>query len=209
MKSMNRINVLVVFLALLLAGCIGSPTRPSTFYVLSADDSGPVAGRASPAAPLSLGLGPVQLPDLFDRPQIVTRSDPNRIDLAEFDRWGGDLNKDLSRVLAQNLMARLNTEAVLLYPWSSSRRPDFEVAIQFFRFDGALGQAAELEGVWRLVDGAAGCEHASRRFRIQQPVSGSDYAALVSAISRAVARLSDDVAAAVATATTGCQSPSR
>ncbi len=201
---MIRIKLLVVLLSLLVAGCIGSPTRPSTFYVLSADPAGPVAGRASPAVPLSIGLGPVQLPDLFDRPQIVTRSDPNRIDLAEYDRWGGDLNKDLSRVLAQNLMERLNTDAVLLYPWPSSRQADFEIAIQFFRFDGQLERVAELEGVWRLVDGRHGCEHASRRFHIEQPVSGSGYAGLVSAISRAVARLSDDIAAAVATAKTGC-----
>jgi uncharacterized lipoprotein YmbA len=201
---MNRITLLVVLLSLLVTGCIGTPTRPSTFYVLSPDVATPVAGRVSPAAPLSIGLGPVQLPDLFDRPQIVTRPDPNRIDLAEYDRWGGDLTKDLNRVLAQNLMGRLNTDAVLLYPWPSGRQPDFEVTIQFFRFDGELDKAAELEGVWRLADGRQRCERASRRFRLEEPVPGSGYAGLVSAISRAVARLSDDIAAAVAAAKPGC-----
>ena len=121
---MNRLNLFAVLLSLLVAGCIGSATRPSTFYVLSTDSAAPVAGRESPAPPLSLGLGPVELPDVLDRPQIVTRPDSNRVDLAEYDRWGGDLGEDLSRVLAQNLMARLNTDAVLLYPWSSGGRPD-------------------------------------------------------------------------------------
>lgn len=202
---MNRIHLLVGLLSLLLAGCLGSPTRPSTFYVLSADTAAPLPGRTAPVVPLSVGLGPLQLPDLFDRPQIVTRPDANRIDLAEYDRWGGDLNKDLGRVMAQNLMGRLNTDAVLLYPWPSIRRLDFEVTVQFFRFDGELGKAAELEGVWRLLDGGERCEQASRRFRIEEPVAGSGYAGLVSAISRAVGRLSDDIAGAVAGAKTGCQ----
>jgi uncharacterized lipoprotein YmbA len=201
---MDRINLLVVLLSLLVAGCIGTPTRPSTFYVLSPDAGAPVAGRESPAAPLSLGLGPVELPDVLDRPQIVTRPDPNRIDLAEYDRWGGDLGKDLSRVLAQNLMGRLNTDAVLLYPWSSSRRPDFEVSVRFFRFDGVLGELAELQGVWRLTDAGRGCEPVSRRFRFAETPASSGYAGLVAAISGGVARLSDEIAAAIAAAGAGC-----
>ncbi len=203
-RLMNRTHLHVVLLSLLVAGCIGSPTRPSTFYVLSADAGVPVAAREAPAAPLSVGLGPVELPDVLDRPQIVTRPDPNRIDLAEYDRWGGDLGKDLSRVLAQNLMGRLNTDAVLLYPWSSSRRPDFEVSIQFFRFDGVLGELAELQGVWRLTDAGRGCEPVSRRFRFAETPASSGYAGLVAAISRGVARLSDEIAAAIAAAGAGC-----
>jgi uncharacterized lipoprotein YmbA len=203
-KPMNRINLLAALLGLLVAGCIGTPTRPSSFYVLSTEAGTPVAGRESPAAPLSLGLGPVELPDVLDRPQIVTRPDPNRIDLAEYDRWGGDLGKDLSRVLAQNLMERLNTDAVLLYPWSSSRRPDFEVSIRFFRFDGELDKRAELEGVWRLSDTRRGCEPVSRRFRIAETSPSSGYAGLVAAISRGVAKLSDEIAAAIAAASAGC-----
>jgi hypothetical protein len=201
---MKRINLFALLVSLLIAGCIGTPTRPSTFYVLSTDSAAPVAGRESPASPLSLGLGPIELPDVLDRPQIVTRPDPNRVDLAEFDRWGGDLGKDLSRVLAQNLMARLNTDAVLLYPWSSSVRPDYEISIQFFSFDGELGKRAELAGVWRLSDTRRGCEPVSRRFRVVETPASSGYAGLVAAISRGVAKLSEEIATAVAAAGAGC-----
>jgi hypothetical protein len=201
---MKRRLALVILLAPLIAGCIGSPTRPSTFYVLSPDEAAPLAGRSVPAAPLSIGLGPIDLPELFDRPQIVTRPEPNRIDLAEFDRWGGDLSKDLGRVLAQDLMARLDTDAVLIHPWSSRHALDYEVSMRFFRFDGVLDDSARVEGVWRLVDGREGCELAVRRFRIDQPVPAPGYAGLVEAISSAVAHLSDEVAAAIVSAPKGC-----
>jgi len=202
---MKRIScpgfVLVLFA---LGGCVGTPTRPAAFYVLSPTPGAVVSESPATGKPLSLGLGPVVLPDLFDRPQIVTRPDPNRVDLAEYDRWGGDLNKDLSRVLAQNLMDRLGTDNVALYPWSSSRKLDYEIVIQFFRFDGQLGKRANLAGVWRLIDGRQGCELVSHRFDLEEPLATSDYGALVSGISRAVATLSDDIARRLVTTQPGC-----
>ncbi|MFQ5645141.1 MAG: membrane integrity-associated transporter subunit PqiC, partial [Thiogranum sp.] len=128
---MQKGYLLIVMLVLFQTGCsIGGASRPAEFYVLNTEPGAPVDGRSAPAGPLSVGLGPIAMPDIFDRPQIVTRPEPNRLDMAEFDRWGGDLNHDLSRVLAQNLMSRLNTDSILPHPWSSSDRPDFQVAVQ-------------------------------------------------------------------------------
>ena len=202
---MNSRNlVLLIMLALFLVGCIGTPTRPANFYLLQPDPGHPVASRISATEPLSVGLGPISMPEVYDRPQIVTRSDNNQINLAEFDRWAGDLNKELSRTLAQNLMGRLNTDRISLYPWSSRHKPDFQVSIQLFRMDGQLDHATNLDGVWRLFDGSKSCELAVHRFQITEPANGPGYPALVDAISRAVAHLSQEIAEHVATAETGC-----
>lgn len=195
----------VIALTLGLAACIGSPTRPSEFYLLTPDPGQPVAARAASTAPLSVGLGPVTLPEIYDRPQIVTRTDTNRINLAEFDRWGGDLNKELTRTLARNLMGRLNTDSVALFPWSGRYRPEFQVSIRFFRLDGQLDRSATLDGVWRLLDGSKGCELAAHRFEYQEQTSGPGYPGLVDAISRGVARLSDDIAKEIAATEPGCE----
>jgi len=204
---MNQKGILlIVMLALVQAGCsIGGASRPSEFYVLNIEPGTPVSGRTAPAGPLTVGLGPVTIPDIFDRPQIVTRPQPNQIDLAEFDRWGGDLNRDLSRVLAQNLMSRLNTDSILSHPWSSSDNPDFQVAVQVFRFDGEVGQVARFEGVWRLMDGAKGCELATHRFSFDESPAGSGYPEFVSAMSRAVAKLSQEIAEQIGHIRPGCQ----
>jgi uncharacterized lipoprotein YmbA len=190
--------LLVTVMLLLLTGCsIGGSSRPSEFYVLNAEPATPVSGREGMAAPLSVGLGPITLPDIFDRPQIVTRPQPNRIDLAEFDRWGGDLNRDLNRVLAQNLMTRLNTDSILLHPWSRNDTPDYQVTVQVFRFDGEIGKTATFEGVWRLLDGAQSCELSSKRFRFDESPAGAGYPEFVSAMSRAIAGLSQEIAEAI------------
>lgn len=187
------------------AGCsIGQPSRPAEFYVLSEEPAQPVSGRHDPAEPLLLGLGPLSLSDVYDRPQIVTRPDPNQVTLAEFDRWAGDLKKNLEQVLARNLMSRLNTDSVVAFPWSSRNAPDFQIAVQFFRFDGEVGQLARIEGVWRLLDGAQGCELTARRFKFEERPAGPSYAEFVSAMSQGVARLSQEIAQQVAVAERGC-----
>ena len=203
---MNHRHILtIIALTLGLAACMGKPTRPSKFYLLSPDPGQPVASRATATSPVSIGLGPVTLPEIYDRPQIVTRTDDNQINLAQFERWGGDLNKDLTRTLARNLMSRLNTDSVALFPWSGRYKPDFQVTIRFFRLDGQLDEAVTLDGVWRLLDGSRGCELAAHRFEYQEQTTGAGYPELVDAMSRGVSRLSQKIAEEVASSQPVCE----
>ncbi|MFV1972280.1 MAG: membrane integrity-associated transporter subunit PqiC [Thiohalobacterales bacterium] len=201
---MNNIySLLLLVPVVLLAGCIGNPTRPSEFYVLSTHPATPVNSTLAKDA-VSLGLGPLILPEIYDRPQIVTRSEHNRITLAEFNRWGGDLNKDLGRALADNLMSRLNTDRIVPYPWSRRYDPDFQVTVRLLRFDGVLGENASLVGIWRVLDANKGCELAADRFSFVAETDGPGYPALVSAMSRAVADLSQAMAEQIAIIEPGC-----
>ncbi|MCP4407897.1 MAG: membrane integrity-associated transporter subunit PqiC [Gammaproteobacteria bacterium] len=203
MKNQGLCFILV--LLVLLAGCgITTPTRPSEFYMLSVDPGPPVSAHGDPAKPLSLGLGPLSMSDVYERPQIVTRPDPNQVKLAEFDRWAGDLKMNLEQVLAQNLMSRLNTDSVFIYPWSSHDEAEFQIAIRFFRFDGELGNVARIGGVWRLRDLKQDCELVTRRFQINERPDGKGYPALVRAMSTGVAQLSQEIAEQVAVIKPGC-----
>lgn len=197
-------TLLVLAPVLLLVGCIGNPSKPSEFYVLGTTPGTPVNTALAQDA-LSIGLGPLTLPEIYDRPQIVTRGEANRITLAEFDRWGGDLDKELARALAGNLMTRLNTDRIVPFPWPRRYDPDFQVTVRLFRFDGVLGSNAALEGIWRVLDAHKGCELAADRFSITEDTDGPGYSALVTAMSRAVAALSQDIAAQVAVIQPGCK----
>lgn len=197
-----KILLLCLTLALLSA-CVGKPTRSSQFYVLAVE---PAAGAQTGALSqeVSLGIGPVILPELLDRPQIVTRATEHRVDLAEYHRWAGELEAELTRALAQNLMQRLHTDRIRFHPWPSAQAPEYQVTVQFFRFDGAPGTGAVLDGLWRILDGRRECELRVQRFHIEQSPMGEDYAALVGAMSRGVGRLSDEIAAAVREKQPGC-----
>ena len=132
------VKVLAVFL-LTLGGC--GTTQSSKFYMLESMSGARSLERVGVLDPaLSVGLGPVTLPDYLDRPQIVTRTNQNMVQLAEFDRWAGPLSSSVSRILAEELTFLLNTDSVVQYPWPASFDVTYQVLVDCYRFDGILGR---------------------------------------------------------------------
>jgi len=198
-------HVLVLMTLTALGACsLGGASKPVQYYVLSPQAGKPVTlppGRQLPA----MGVGPVSMPELYDRPQIVIRPDANRVELSEYDRWGSTLRLDVQHVLKENLIDRLGHDAVFGWPWQRDDRPVLQVTVQFSRFDGEPGKQAYLSGAWQLLDTRDGCRLEVRRFDITQATDGAGYAAFVAALSQAVAQLSQEIAGRVALAVPGCQ----
>jgi len=184
---MRRLAALTTLctLAALVAGCASPSSR---FYTLS--------GTATPAATpsnVSVAVGPVSIPAAVDRPQIVVRMGPNQVRLDEFNRWASPLQNNIARVVAENLVAMLGTPRVTVSPQTLSADADYRVAIEVQRFESALGEAATLDAVWtvtRTKDGKA----ETGRTTLREPSPDKGFDALAAAHSRAVARLSQDIA---------------
>ena len=185
--------------ALLLTGCLGpGTTRSAKLFVLNATAT--PDGSTARATDLRLGVGRISLPELLNRPQIITRTGPNRVRVADFSQWAEPLEKGIPRVLSENLARLTGTDRVSVYPWPSQMEIDLMVEIAIIRFEGDRNGEVSLVARWRLVraDG-------SEAF----PLQGSSYAesaadrsteAMVAAMSRTLASLSRDIAAAIATA---------
>ena len=191
-------SILICFsLSLLLGwGCASSP--PSRFYTLSSLPAPPrdQTGQALRKG-LSIALGPVRFPDYLDRPGIMTRSDGNTIKIAEFDLWAGSLRDDFMRVLAENLSILLGTDKIVLYPYFGAISTDFRIMLSIHRFEGTPEGNAALEAAWVIFEGPDKKEGIVQKSQITEPVSGSDYQSLVAAQSRAVERLSREIAKAI------------
>jgi len=168
-----------------VAGCASTP--PSRFYTLSA-----ARGPAGMSANLSIAVGPVSVPAVVDRPQIVVSTGPNQVRLEEFNRWAAPLQNNIARVVAENLVAMLGTPRVTLL----SADADYRVVIEVQGFESAPGEEAILDAVWsvrRTKDGKA----ETGRTTVREAVQEKGYDALAAAHSRALARLSRDIAEAV------------
>ena len=176
-------------LATVAAGCGTSP--PSRFYTLS----GTTAAAAAPSN-LSIAVGPVTIPGAVDRPQMVVSTGANQVELDEFNRWAAPLGNNISRVVAMNLGTLLGTPNVSLFPQMLAANTDFRVAIEVQRFDSTPGDSALLDAVW-IVRRTADGKSDTGRTTAREPVPEKSYDALVAAHSRAVARLSQDIATAV------------
>lgn len=187
---MQGFVALTICAALVLAsGCASTP--PSRFYTLSA-----VAVPAAAPSNVSVAVGPVAVPADVDRPQFVVSAGPNQVRLDEFNRWASPLQNGISRVVAENLVMLLGTPRVTLYPQTLSADADYRAAIEVQSFASAPGEAAMLDAVWtvrRMKDGKT----ATGRTTVREPVQEKGFDALAAAHSRAVGRLSQDLAGAV------------
>ena len=177
-------------------GCTSSPS--SRFYALTSTTApGPETKPSADDGCLSLGLGPIYLPEYLVLPQIVTRKAPNEIMLAEFDRWAEPLKDNFARVLAKNLSNQVCTKVILLFPWRGGIPVDYRVEMNVLRLDGSLGENVFLEVWWMVFSGDRTRMVLAKRSTFTEAVGGQDYKSFVSAESRLLGHFSDEIAVTI------------
>jgi uncharacterized protein len=181
-------------MSLVLAGCLGT-SRPSRFYTLA-----PLQARDGerPTAPdATLAIGPIEIPESIDRPQIVTRTGANELVMADFDRWGGSLDKEISGSLVVTLRDRLASQKIAVAPWRSATLSgagaSYRAAVSISRFDGTPGQSVVLQGRWELI-AQTGESLGVSESTVTERIEGAGYDALVAAMQRALVRFGQQIA---------------
>ena len=181
----------IALLAVITASC--TTTATSRFYTL--ESTATADGAPSTPAQGSVMIGPVTIPAAVDRPEFVIQVAANRVEVEEFNRWVAPLGDSIARVVAANLVVILGTPNVAAAPLANFN-PAYLVTIDVQRFDSIRGQAAVLEAVW-TVRKTATAEARSSRTVARETVQGQDFDALAAAHSRALAKLSSDIATAI------------
>jgi uncharacterized lipoprotein YmbA len=195
-RSILKTLVLIGLLSTLAAGCAG-PSPRSKYYLLNALPD-QAAGQMTTAATdgLSIGIGPVSWPDYLDRQQIVIRTGPNEITFSEFDRWAEPLKNNFMRVLKEDLVDRLRTDNIFIYPWPPEAVVEFQLSAEVTRFDAHPGDSAKLDVQWVILRAYDREVILSRKSSYGVKLDSSDYKTIAAAQSRTVADFSREVAAA-------------
>ena len=196
------LGVTILLICLPCAGC-RKATPPITYYTLS-----PIAASEASPSPMfkhqsvTLGVGPVRIPEYLSTSKLIVRSSPHRLDMKEFHRWAGSLHSNIMRVLSENFSALMGIDHVLVYPWERSRVPDYQVEIDIQALDGGPDDAFHLKAVWRLLSNLDSAHTTVRTSRITKKINSSDLEGMVSAVSQALAEMSREITAAVETSHT-------
>jgi uncharacterized lipoprotein YmbA len=178
----------VALVGAVIAGC--GTSAPARFYTL--DSTAAPDGATATAG--SVMVGPVSVPASIDQAQFVVQEGPNRVEVEEFNRWASPLNDSIARAVAGNLVVLLGTPDVVAGPLANFD-PKYRVTIDVQRFESIQGKAAIIEAVWVVRRTAGGTR--SGRTLANESVQGSGFDALAAAHSRALARVSSDIAAAI------------
>ncbi|MFH0726358.1 MAG: PqiC family protein [Pseudomonadota bacterium] len=201
-KMMKRLQMILISLLLLFVlgcGLLGGGTREITRFFVLRPLSEPAASAVAPGGsdPLSIGIGPVKLPDSLNRPQMVTRLGENEVRVEPFYRWAAPLSENITAVLVENLSSLLGTNRVVPFPWAVTSRPTYQIRITVVDFMGALGGEATLEARWVLTEGEAPRELVNKRSSFKTPVPSHEHSALVTAQSRLLSDFSREIAQAL------------
>jgi hypothetical protein len=140
-------------------------------------------------------VGPVTVPASVDQPEFVVQDGSNRVDVEEFNRWAAPLSDGITRAVAGDLAVLLGTPDVATAPMANFN-PAYWVTIDVQRFESTRGEGALLDAVW-AVRKTTGGKTRSGRTVAQEAAQGDGYDALAAAHSRALARMSGDIAAAI------------
>jgi len=176
-----------------VAGCASAPSR---FYTLNST----AASGGSPAVNDAVLVGPVTIPSSVDHPQFTIQVAPNRVAIDEFNRWAAPLNESIARVVTGDLVVLLGTPRVATAPLANFDAT-FRVTIDLQRFEtvrsvAGTNGAVVVEAVWVVRRVTGGPVHSGRTVA-REAAQGDSFDALAAAHSRALAKLSGDIAAAI------------
>ena len=180
--------------AVLIAACSSTPA--TQFYVLQALSSPTTQTITTEKKPL-IGVGPLTLPIVLARTQIVTQKADNNIEMADFHQWAAPLQENIIAVLSKNIATLQPNALVKAYPWSAYGNMDYRIIIDITRFDSQLGQSATLEASWSIMEEKKHTIIHSGQTKISKPLADASYGSVARAFSSLLAEFSQQLALAV------------
>jgi uncharacterized lipoprotein YmbA len=161
-------------LAVAFAGCIkiGESAPPPKLFLLQPRSPLEAVDDLPAPARVIVSVGPVDLPDYLDRPQLVTRKNRGQVEFLPGARWAEPLEDGIRRVLAADLQAAF--PGARFVPGEPPTPDDSLLRLEFRldRFEGGPDSMARMEGEWWLLVVGEGEILARGGVRSAQPWAG-------------------------------------
>ncbi len=183
---------IIILLLLSLTACGSSPK--TYFYTLNAKDTSKEIIQDKKNNGLSIGVWQVTLPSLLDRAEMITRNGQYGIEVADFHKWADGLADNITRLISSELNHHLKTNRVVVSPWLSYIKHDYQIRVQINRLDGELGGEMIMNGVWSLFDTNGHKELLRESFLFKTTAKGKSYNDMAAAFSNLTTQLSEKMA---------------
>ncbi|HZJ53918.1 MAG TPA: PqiC family protein [Myxococcaceae bacterium] len=194
MSARTFSSSLLVLFALADAGCFGS-SPAARFYTLSTLSPREGQGGGGGGHGVRVRVAPVTVPEGVDRPQMVRRTGENTVVVDEYDRWVEPLDALLRHTLVLDLGALL-PEAQVLGDAIPGLAADRTVVVAMNRLE--LSGQLVMDAVWFVLPAGADQPERTHRTRLTEPAGSGGPADLAPALSRAMEKLSREIAAELA-----------
>jgi uncharacterized protein len=179
--------------ASLLLGVLAACSSPEPLLYTIATAPGPVQSRD----PKVVLVQQIAVAHFLERSQIVRSSENYRLDVMSNEWWGEPLAAMLSRVLVEELGQRLPQSTVIADNGAVTARPDATVEVNIQRLDEDAAGNLVLQAQ-AAVRATGRIQPELRNFRFSVPPPNPGVPGEVAAISTAVGKLADGIAAMLA-----------
>ena len=180
------------FRTLLLLALFGCASPEPAYFTLA-----PMPGPATGGGPALVELRRPGLAGYLDRPEIVRANSPYQLRMAGAERWAEPFGDMVSRVLAEDLNARLPGTSVFSSTGAISAEANATLEIDIQRFDSdASGQVHLLVQI-AVSHGRNRPPAATRTVHLTRAPTGGSTAELAAAMSALLGQLADQIAAII------------
>jgi len=146
MSARTTQRSMLAALALFIGACASAPEH---LYTLDAVEHVPVADRSN--LPLVL-VGPVTVPEIVDRPQLVVREGKYAVVLKEQERWATPLKESLPMVVAAQLDERCPGARFRPLSNTVAEEPGAWLAIEFTNIEISRATGVSVAAAWAYRD---------------------------------------------------------
>lgn len=194
MKTYSKL-MLTVFLGIwaIISGCTGK-SAPPQFYLLNTDAQVSQKAGGIDQGVLLVGIGPLAIPAYLDRPQIITRTSANRLNLAEFDNWAEPLQETLSRLVVAHLSNLLDPKVALVFPWRGGVELDYQIPVEVIRMDNNPSGDALMIARWAVLTESDKKLLSAQTRSYTEKTDLKDFEAFAAAHSKNITSLCQDIA---------------
>jgi hypothetical protein len=139
--------VLLAGLSLSLTACIGGRSPDARFFQLQPSmELAPMKGGVDPA--VFIVVKPVSLEAYLRQPQMADRVGPHEVKYDEFSRWAEPLDRNITRVVTENLRRLLKTDRIAVLPQGLAGEKIVTLFAEVKRFERQPDGTAILSAGW-------------------------------------------------------------
>jgi uncharacterized protein len=174
-----------LIIATVLAACRSSP--PTRFFALTPTDGQKITADGA------VQVVAVHIPESLDKQEIIRESQTGRVVGSNRNRWTAPLDELLREVLSRDLARRLQPGTVVL-PDAPSPVGTRRIVLDVLKFSGDTTGRVILAGGWSLLPPGSDIPLLTREVHLSETTDPRDYANQVTAMSRLLGLLADEIA---------------
>ncbi len=200
MQKLSRWILLIIILASsgMAPGCSiikPQPDRSQFFMLVATAKPDPAAKNSKTVKSMWVGIGPISIPAFLKHSEVMIQLNPTQVEPSQWNRWAEPLDKNIPRIVSQNLTALLDNNNLMKYPWYAHEAPDYQVEINILNFIITSDHKIQLSVQWEVMETQGQKREWNQKTDITIPSASSDMATLVGTMSEALTVLSQDIAA--------------